>query len=97
VAIQHKNDIVPKLGLKANPLLQNMVTVERVMPISTPIAAVLEAHDIQNYAKTAELADKSQEIGLKRVREQVLAFVPQAGIGVQEVGETFLFRLERVD
>ena len=97
VAIQHKNDIVPKLGLKANPLVQNMVTVERVMPISTPVAAILEAHDIQNYAKTAELADKSQEIGLKRVREQVLAFVPQAGIGVQEVGETFLFRLERVD
>jgi pimeloyl-ACP methyl ester carboxylesterase len=28
VAIQHKNDIVPKLGLKANPLAENMVTVE---------------------------------------------------------------------
>ena len=63
----------------------------------TVVPTILEAHDIQNYAKTAELADKSQEIGLKRVREQLLAFVPQAGIGVQEVGETFVFKLERVD
>ena len=97
VAIQHKNDIVPKLGLKANPLLQNMVTVERVLPISTPIAAVLEAHDVSNYAKTAELADKSQELGLKRVREQVLANIPKTGIGVVENGEVTVYKLERVD
>ncbi len=98
VAIQHKNDIVPKLGLKANPLVENMVTVERVLPISTPVAAVLEAHDISNYAKTAELADESQESGLKRVREQVLApFGAGGGIGVLGVGETAVFELRRVD
>ena len=98
VAIQHKNDIVPKLGLKANPLVENMVTVERVLPISTPVAAVLEAHDVSNYAKTAELADESQEIGLKRVREQVLApFGAGGGIGVLGVGETTVFELRRVD
>ena len=97
VAIQHKNDIVPKLGLKANPLVENMVTVERVMPISTPIAAVLEAHEIENYAKTAELADKSQETGLKRVREAVLdKFLPQSVIGVQ-TAETTVYKLQRVD
>jgi hypothetical protein len=98
VAIQHKNDIVPKLGLKANPLVENMVTVERVLPISAPVAAVLEAHDVSNYAKTAELADESQEIGLKRVRDQVLEpFGVGAGIGVLGAGETTVFELRRVD
>ena len=97
VAIQHKNDIVPKLGLKANPLAINMVTVERVLPISTSIAAVLEAHEIENYTKTAELADKSQETGLKRVRQQILdGFWPQNSIGV-ETAETKVFELKRVD
>ena len=98
VAIQHKNDVVPKLGLKANPLLENMVTVERVLPITTPVAAVLEAHDVSNYAKTAQLADESQEVGLKRVREQVLApFGAGGSIGVDKVGETTVFELRRVD
>lgn len=92
VAIQHSNDIVPKLGLKANPMLENMVTVERLLPISTPVAAILEAHDVSGYAKTAELADESQELGVKRVREQVLA-----GIGVLETGEVTVYKLERVD
>jgi hypothetical protein len=100
VAIQHKNDIVPKLGLKANPLAQNMVTVERVMPITVPIAAVLEAHEIENYTKTADLADKSQEFGLKRVREQVLVGIGVAG-GVGDdssgFGEARTYKLERVD
>lgn len=92
VAIQHKNDIVPKLGLKANPLVENMATVERVLPISTPVAAIMEAHEVCNYVKTAELADDSQETGLKRVREQVLA-----NIGVDNLGETSVFELKRVD
>ena len=68
------------------------------MPISTPVAAVLEAHDVSNYAKTAELADESQEIGLKRVREQVLAQISAGGtIGVDKFGETTVFELKRVD
>lgn len=97
VALQHKNDIVPKLGLKANPMLENMVTVERVLRISEPLVAVLEAHEIEGYAKTAEMADKSQEIGLNRVREQLLGrFLPQNSIGV-ESGETTVYKLERVD
>jgi len=97
VAIQHKNDIVPKLGLKANPLAQNMVTVERVMPISFPVAVILEAHEIDNYTKTAELADKSQEFGLKRVREQVLTGIGVATEGSKGFGEARTYELERVD
>lgn len=97
VAIQHKNDIVPKLGLKANPLAENMVTVERVLRISTPAAVILEAHDISNYTKTAELADASQETGLRRVREQVLGMLPRRGFGVENWAETTVYKLERVD
>jgi hypothetical protein len=100
VAIQHKNDIVPKLGLKANPLAQNMVTVERVMPITVPVAAILEAHEIENYTKTADLADKSQEFGLKRVREHVLAGIGVGGGGGEGssgFGEALTYKLERID
>lgn len=75
IALEHSNDIVPKLGLKANPMLENMVTVAREVPISEPIDALVEAHDMQNYNKTAKLADESQELGLKRVREQVFEII----------------------
>ena len=89
VAIEHSNDVVPKLGLKANPLLENITTVVREVPIAQPVDALVEAHDISNYAKTAELADDSTEYGLKRVREQLLT-----GIGAG-VGEVRVYELSR--
>ena len=103
VAVQHKNDIVPKLGLKANPLAQNMVTVERTLRITEPLNALVEAHDVSNYAKTAELADKSTDYGLSRVREQVLALIYSTDSasgtsgGVLETGEVTVYKLERID
>jgi hypothetical protein len=98
VAIEHSNDVVPKLGLKANPLVENITTVVREVPILKPVDALVEAHDISNYAKTAELADEaakgSGEYGLKRVREQVLA-----GIGVGSLdgaaGQVRVYELSR--
>lgn len=72
IAIEHSNDLVPKLGLRANPMVENMVTVVREVQITRPLESVVEAHDILNYQKTAELADNSQEVGLKRVRGQLL-------------------------
>lgn len=94
LALEHSNDIVPKLGLKANPMAQNMSTVVREVPISKPIDALVEAHDIKNYIKTAEMADESQELGLKRVREQVLAVI---GVekGSQMEGEVTVYKLNR--
>ncbi len=95
VAIEHSNDVVPKLGLKANPLVENITTVVREVPIVQPVDALVEAHDISNYAKTAELADDAAvgngEYGLKRVREQVLA-----GIGVGgTAGEVRIYEINR--
>lgn len=89
VAIEHSNDIVPKLGLKANPLVENMVTVVREMPIEHESKTVVEAHDISNYTKTAEIADKSQEFGLKRVRAQVLELFGQ------EPAEVSVYKINR--
>jgi len=76
--------------------------VERVMPITVPVAAILEAHEIENYTKTAELADESQEFGLKRVREQVLTGISAqsggvSGAGANGFGEALTYELERVD
>ncbi len=94
VALEHKNDIVPKLGLKANPLAENVVTVAREVPTSKPIEALVEAHDMQNYKKTAQMADQSQELGLKRVREQVLEVIGaewQPG----QLGQVSVFEMRR--
>jgi hypothetical protein len=78
-------------------MAQNMVTVERVMPITVPVAVILEAHEIENYTKTAELADESQEFGLKRVREQVLAGIGVGTDGSNGFGEALTFKLERTN
>ena len=72
------------------------------MPITVPVAAILEAHEIENYTKTAELADESQEFGLKRVREQVLKGISSqnggvGGPGANGFGEALTYKLERVD
>jgi hypothetical protein len=95
VAIEHSNDVVPKLGLKANPLVENITTVVREVPIVKPVDALVEAHDISNYAKTAELADDAAvgngEYGLKRVREQVLTGIGAGG----NAGEVRVFELTR--
>jgi hypothetical protein len=56
-----------------------------------PVDALVEAHDISNYAKTAELADDSTEYGLKRVREQVLAGIGAGG----NAGEVRVFEINR--
>ena len=93
VALEHSNDIVPKLGLKANPMGQNISTVVREVPISKPIDALVEAHDISNYEKTAQLADESQEFGLKRVREMVLEAFGAEGAGKQ--GQVSVFEMRR--
>ena len=93
VALEHSNDIVPKLGLKANPMAENMVTVVREQPISKPIDTLVEAHDLSNYTKTAELADESQEFGLKRVREQVLQVIGAEKSA--EVGEVTVYQMKR--
>lgn len=100
VAVEHSNDIVPKLGLKANPMTENMVTVTRDLPIygeklgsvesaaANPVERIVEAHEISNYAKTAELADDSNEVGIKRLRVQVLdSFGPRLEEGVTSVYE----------
>ena len=72
IAFAHNNDLVPKLGVKANPLAENWVTVARDSPLQGQNAAPVEAHSISNYKKTAELADSSTDLGLNRVREQIL-------------------------
>ena len=94
VALEHSNDIVPKLGLKANPMAENMATVVRETPISNQNDALVEAHDISSYVKTAEMADESQEFGLKRVREQLFAVI---GVekGNQVEGEAQVYELKR--
>lgn len=72
IALEHSNDLVPKLALKANPLMANWVTVIREAKTEDGIGALADAHELGEYQKTAQLADKSQDVGVQRVREILL-------------------------
>lgn len=75
IALQHRNDLVPKLGVRANPVSENWVTVLREVETKNASNDLVAAHDISNYKITAKLADKSDEPGLKRIRERVVNFL----------------------
>ncbi|WP_296630991.1 lipase family protein [Rhodoluna sp.] len=87
LAIEHRNDVVPKLDLQRNPLTSNWVTVQRTVTRSGLGAQVdiTQAHSLAEYQTTAAQADKSQDIGLKRVRERILSFLK----GPSGQGKTF--------
>lgn len=94
ISLQHKNDLVPRLGVKANPLAENWVTVMREAPIKPDANALIEAHEISNYKKTAELADKSTDPGVSRIRDRIVNFI---GInrGDEKIGWAKTFELLR--
>ena len=77
LALEHRNDVVPKLDLQRNPLTTNWVTVQRtVLPgANSSQVDITQAHSLAEYQTTAAQADKSKDIGLGRVREGILRFL----------------------
>ena len=77
LAIEHRNDVVPKLDLQRNPLTTNWVTVQRTVTGTAPGVQVdiTQAHSLAEYQTTAAQADNSRDIGLSRVRGRILEFL----------------------
>lgn len=67
LAIQHSSDPVPLLSGRANPLLENWVTASS----DTEFEDLVSAHRLEGYIDTAAELDRSDQIGLGRVREQL--------------------------
>lgn len=71
VSLEHSNDPIPGLTGETNPLTENWVTASRGVKLEA-LEPALDAHSIENYKETAALADESQEVGMRRVRENLL-------------------------
>jgi len=83
MAIEHTNDVVPKLSLKANPLTENWVTVSRETPTdpANNRSDLVEAHDLEAYRDTAKQADESAEIGITEFRKKLSGYAAETGGG----------------
>lgn len=79
ISLEHNNDLVPKLGLKANPLASNWVTVSREAPTGAGPHALVEAHELSAYRETAKLTDESNQIGITNLKSQLLETNEQSG------------------
>lgn len=89
VSLEHTNDPIPTLTGEINPLTENWVTGSREAELD-PLHPAFEAHSIENYKETAALADESQDAGMRRVRENLLAQVKG-----QRLVETLNFEFKR--
>jgi pimeloyl-ACP methyl ester carboxylesterase len=79
IAIEHTNDPVPALSGRANPLTENMVTVQREIPAQNLVAA----HSMSGYRQTSALADIAADPGLARVRGMIGDQLANLGEGVE--------------
>lgn len=86
MAIEHSNDLVPKLDGQLNPNRSNWVTATRNIAGANP----LEAHELKNYVETAKLVDKADDSGASAIRARLLELTK----GTQVV-ETRWFEITR--
>lgn len=100
LALEHSNDVVPKLSLKANPLTENWVTVSRET-LTEPLDDtndLVEAHDLDAYKETAKLADESPNEGITQFRKKLSGFAAEqaGGSGAKSpLGEARWFEISR--
>lgn len=71
ISLEHSNDAVPALAGAVNPVTENWATVEREVPVA-PGELQLHAHRVAEYVDTANLADQSNDPGLRRLRKKLL-------------------------
>jgi pimeloyl-ACP methyl ester carboxylesterase len=79
IAIEHLNDPVPALSGRANPLTENLVTVQREIPAQN----LVEAHAMAGYRQTAALADIDADPGLTRLRGLINGQLANLGDGTE--------------
>jgi pimeloyl-ACP methyl ester carboxylesterase len=71
LSIEHSNDVVPALAGETNPLTANWATATKHWELK-PGQTVLDAHAVSAYVNTSSEVDKSTDLGLTRIRNQIL-------------------------
>ncbi|MEY4451008.1 MAG: hypothetical protein RLZZ380_129 [Actinomycetota bacterium] len=71
LSIEHSNDVVPALAGETNPLTENWATATKHWELK-PGQTILDAHVISAYVNTSSEVDKSTDLGLARIRNQIL-------------------------
>jgi pimeloyl-ACP methyl ester carboxylesterase len=77
LSIEHSNDVVPALAGETNPLTENWATATKHWELK-PGQTVLDAHSISAYVNTSSEVDKSTDLGLARIRNQILGNLAEA-------------------
>ena len=80
ISLEHSNDVVPKLGLKANPIAANWVTVQREIAVDENRNALVQAHELAGYQETAKLTDLAADAGVQRIKTELLDQKSESGI-----------------
>lgn len=80
MAIEHKNDPVPNISGRANPLSKNWVTIQRES-LPSESKAVLHSHSLKSYRNTTEQVDSSTSNGVRSIRARILGKLRGSSIG----------------
>jgi pimeloyl-ACP methyl ester carboxylesterase len=86
MALEHSNDVVPKLDGQLNPNRENWVTATRRLDGANP----LQAHELKRYVETAKLVDEADDPGAAAIRGKILKLTEGTA-----VAETRWFEISR--
>lgn len=75
LALEHEDDLVPRLDGAANPDRGRWVTVSRTVTPDGDRPDVVVTHDVSTYARTAALVDASHDPALVAARERLAPFL----------------------
>jgi pimeloyl-ACP methyl ester carboxylesterase len=77
ISIEHTNDVVPAISGKTNPISENWVTATRHFDLHAG-QSVIAAHAMSGYQETAALADRSTDVGMIHVKQEILGQLSNA-------------------
>ncbi|HET9657213.1 MAG TPA: hypothetical protein VFP72_17810 [Kineosporiaceae bacterium] len=79
LAVEHTDDVVPRLDGRANPDRHGWVTVERTLHAPGALADAVTAHDLDTYRGTMRLVDRSRDLSVQAFRAGLDPFLDRPG------------------
>jgi hypothetical protein len=79
LAVEHTDDVVPRLDGRANPDRAGWVTVRRTLHVPGMPADAVAAHDLDRYRQTVALVDASDDPSLRAYRAGLEPFLDRPG------------------
>ena len=88
LAVEHADDLVPRLDGAANPDRPTWVTVSREVTAPGHLPDVVATHDVGRYVRTAALVDASDDPSLVAARARLAPFLAGPGVTATAVAVT---------